>query len=370
MKSQQIKRRFNLITDDITLIANNQKISGWESVSITRGIEICPSHFDFTMTEFYPGETEKILVKPGDSCVVKIGNDTVITGYVNRYIPSITPTSHTIRIVGRGKCQDLVDCSAEYPHGQITESTVLVIAQKLAHYYGIKVVEIGAEGGKPIKQLNQIRGETAYQIIERICRWRAPLCYELADGSLCLSRAGTSKMSSGFTEGQNAQFATMSFSDDQRFFEYQGYLISARIFGDISPVNEFTWVELDGGISRNRKLMIIAETGDPEGGEVLKKRVTWECNRRIGRGNQLTLTADSWRDKKGKLWEPNSLVLVDFPNLRINKKMWLISEVTYHLDDNGTTADLVIMPPQAFDVQPINLMPGMSDFVPENKQSK
>ncbi|MGI4800703.1 MAG: hypothetical protein ACRYG8_43120, partial [Janthinobacterium lividum] len=36
-------------------------------------------------------------------------------------------------------------------------------------------------------------------------------------------------------------------------------------------------------------------------------------------------------------------------------KTWLISEVTYRRDDNGTHADLVLMPPDAFALAPSSL---------------
>ena len=44
--------------------------------------------------------------------LVKIGADLVLTGYVDRYSSSISAGQHTIRVEGRSKSEDLVDCSA------------------------------------------------------------------------------------------------------------------------------------------------------------------------------------------------------------------------------------------------------------------
>ena len=93
--------------DDLTLIANNLSISGWESIRVTRGIERCPNDFEISMTERFPGEADGVVVKPGDPCTVKIGDDLVITGYIDRYHPSITPTGHTVRITGGGSVRTL-----------------------------------------------------------------------------------------------------------------------------------------------------------------------------------------------------------------------------------------------------------------------
>jgi prophage tail gpP-like protein len=38
-------------------------------------------------------------------------------------------------------------------------------------------------------------------------------------------------------------------------------------------------------------------------------------------------------------------------------KDWLISTVTFRKDQSGTHADLVLMPPRAFEVQPSTLNP-------------
>lgn len=58
-----------------------QQVQGWTSVRITRGIERCPSDFEVGLTELYPGEANDLVVQAGDTCIVKIGNDTVITGH-------------------------------------------------------------------------------------------------------------------------------------------------------------------------------------------------------------------------------------------------------------------------------------------------
>jgi len=104
--------------DTLTLVAGGQLLTGWESASITRGIEIMPSSFEIGLTEKYPGRAADIVVKPGEPCVVLIGNDPVVTGTIDRTLPAMAPRQHTVHIHGRSKCEDLVDCSAGvYPSG-------------------------------------------------------------------------------------------------------------------------------------------------------------------------------------------------------------------------------------------------------------
>ncbi|MGO8716864.1 MAG: phage baseplate assembly protein [Smithella sp.] len=230
------------ITDgDLTLIANNQAISGWETIRATRGIERCPNDFDISLSEpFSKNDTATIIVKRGDSFKLQIGDDTVITGYIDKYIPFIAPTTHGIRITGRGKCQDLVDCAAEWPSGQISKSSVLTIAKKLASVYpGLNVSasddvqSTEANQTALIPKQNIIIGETAYELIERVCRFRGYLAYELPDGSLYLSQVGTTAAASGFEQGQNVQQASFEMSIDRRYSSYECYYNSIQILNDI-----------------------------------------------------------------------------------------------------------------------------------------
>lgn len=59
--------------DELILTAGGKRISGWDSVRVTRGIERLPSDFDLSLMDYYPGNDEKQLVLPGDSCTVHLG---------------------------------------------------------------------------------------------------------------------------------------------------------------------------------------------------------------------------------------------------------------------------------------------------------
>lgn len=364
-----------MLSNTITLTVGKQIITGWQSIRITRGVERCPNDFDIAMTEYFPaGDFQTVTVKPGEECRVKIGDDTVVTGYVDRFVPRVTPTSHTIRVLGRGRCQDLVDCSAEWENGQILGATALEIATKLAKPYGIEVKESAnskeeAYDQLPIPQTNLILTETPWEIIERICRFRGLLAYEQADGSLYLSRVGDASMGSGFAMADNVQSAVAEHSIDQRYSEYRAKIQSVEVYKDVQADRNVSngndlHTEKDPNVPRHRVMNIIAETGDPGMG-VVKMRAMWEAVRRAGRSTKVYLSTDSWRDKNGRLWEPNTFVPLNLPPLKIvtaKGKGWIIGEVTYKMNQNGTTAELLLMPPEAFTPQPILLQPFLGEL--------
>ncbi len=105
--------------DRISLSAGGQVYSGWTKVSITRSLENMAGSFDLELTYKWQGSDDKYKafvepIKQGQPCVVKIGNDTVITGYVDDWVPSYDENQVIIAVSGRDKTADLVDCSVEY----------------------------------------------------------------------------------------------------------------------------------------------------------------------------------------------------------------------------------------------------------------
>lgn len=347
--------------DDLTLITGTRKLSGWQGVRVTRGIERMPSDFDIEFTERFPGEAEAVVVKPGDACQVRIGDDLVVTGYVDRFMPSIDGQRHTLRVTGRSKCQDLVDCSAEWDSNQISSASVLSISQKLAAPYGITVSALD-DVGPPIPQINLLWGETPYSVIERITRANALLAYDAPDGNLILARVGTGKHGSGFEQGKNVERATAMFGMDLRFSEYVVRMLNMNPVGETGTAGDVLVTVDDKEVPRHRRRTIIAETGVVAAG-LAERRGLWEAARRAGRSYCVQLTADSWRDGEGMLWTPNRLVRIQLPSLKIPNVQWIVAEVTYRRDRTGTAADLVLMPPDAFAVAPVVLMPTLNDVV-------
>lgn len=357
---------------------NNRTISGWTNVRVTRGIERCPSDFEISFTEPEDGVSQ-VIVQQGDWVQVQLGNDVVLTGFVDRYEPSISEREHMVRIVGRSLCQDLVDCAAFLPGGQILGQTVDNIAKTLCAYYGITVnVAPGTDVGAPIAQLNIIAGDSIYNVLEILCRYRGLLLYDQADGSLMLASGGQASNSStsgpigtrvaasGFTQGVNVKSASVSMSMDNRFSQYDAVYQGLDTCLDVGNGGNVVTTVLDSTVPRFRYHVIVSENVSG-GAAVAEQRANWDLARRMGRSFTVRLTTDSWRDAAGVLYEPNTLVDIDLPALKLPKKRWLISEVTYKRNDQGTTADLVIMPPQAFYQEPIIINPVAPDIAPVNQ---
>lgn len=95
-----------------------------------------------------------------------------------------------------------------------------------------------------------------------------------------------------------------------------------------------------------------------------------EAARRYGQSQALRLEIDRWRDAAGALWEPPLLIHVQLPHLKTTGKLWAIGEVTYHMDEQGTKAKLVVMPKAAFEPESISLMSFYQDVPPNVGKAK
>lgn len=95
----------------VSLLVNGSRYEGWLSVSIGHGIDQLAGSYSLEITDKWAGQTSGWAIQAGDSCVVKIGEDTVITGYVDVVDSTLDKESHSINVQGRDKTGDLVDCA-------------------------------------------------------------------------------------------------------------------------------------------------------------------------------------------------------------------------------------------------------------------
>ena len=338
------------MADDVTLTIGGATVSGWTSVRVTRGMERIPADFDIAMTEHYPDSLE-VTVSAGAPCVLAIGGDTVITGYVDRTSAQVDAHNQALSVSGRGKCEDLVDCAAHYDGFQFVNATAADIAAALAKPYGITVRALAP--GLVIPQYMLNVGDTVYTVIDRVCKISQLLCYEDTDGNLVIGPLSTDEAAGGFALGVNVERAGYTRDMSQRFSEYRVYLVGTASLLDAGaqPFSEYTVP--DRLVPRYRPKAFIAETNDA-GATVSNQHAQWECNRRIGRGNVVTVTVSSWRDSAGRLYAPNTLAALSMPQLKlVDGQKFIIGEVTYRRDMGGTACDLILMPPQAFQPEPI-----------------
>ena len=334
---------------EVILYVGNKRYGGWKDVTIRRGIEQISGTFELSVTDRWSGQDQAWQVHQGDECSVKVGDTVLIKGYVDEVLPFFANEDHGVTIVGRDKTGDLVDCSAISKTGEWKGRTLLQVAEDIAKPFGISVTDtVGLS--ETFKQSALQEGETAFEALERAARMRGVLLVSDEDGNLVITRAGTSRVNTALVQGQNILSARGSFSFRDRF---STYICKGQNVGlDLSTPEQNSQPKgeaPDSQVKRYRPLIIVAEDiADSKG---LKDRAMWEAAVRMGRSARPVITVQGWEHDAG-LWLPNTLVRVDCPYLYLAEEL-LIVAVTYQVNDRGTTAELELCRPAAFDLRAV-----------------
>ena len=347
-------------TNEVTLVIGGVRWSGWQEVSIAVGCEVSCASFNLSVTERFPTNPTGIDILPGQTCQVYAGSDVLVTGFVDRYEASLAPDVHRVRIVGRGRCCDLVDCDVDLkktvPNGQISAPQIVSLARTLCGQFKIPVTTVGTVSTDAAPFLNFPFGTKPWDLITTFARWKALLVYENTSGELVISPVGSASHASGFAQGMNIQEANVSFDMDSRFSTYQpeqlptvqlltGAASDTEVFGESPAIT-------DSAVPRPRLHYIVSNLFY-QNQHLCELEAKWEMSRRYGRSQAVTLVCDSWRDSAGQLWTPNQFAMVDIPALKLRQRNWIVGSVEFRLDlETGTTAVVTLMPKEAFIPEP------------------
>ncbi|HZT88912.1 MAG TPA: hypothetical protein VFA12_13150 [Stellaceae bacterium] len=350
--------------DELTVVCGNMVLGGWTRVRVVAGVELCPRYFEVETTERYPGDYGlPASLTPGSLCQVFLGEDAVLTGYLDIYHPAYDANSHTVRLSGRSLVEDIVDCSIDMDalggkSWEIRAATLGQAAKILCDPYNVQVsLPDGDPPLDPSIPFTAQPGQTVYALIEEIARSVNMWVWDDADGNLVLSNNTIRAATCSLVEGQNIERAEVELRMDQRYSRID-VIGQNPVYGvdDKITVNMATSA-IDNQVPRKRVLQIIFDSPGPDI-KWAQQLANWERNRRAGRSQLVRCRVSSWREQPGTqsqpgpLWQPASTVNVQLPSLKIQGSM-VVSQVQWMKDEErGTTCELVLMPPWGLEVQP------------------
>jgi len=337
---------------DVVLEVNGREYRGWKSIRITRSIESLSGSFAMEVSERWNGQSAPWPISEGDECTVRLGEDVIITGYVDTRDMDLTAEEHAFRVTGRDKAADLIDCSAVLDAWEFTGVGVLEIAQRVAEPFGIAVSLADAVLAPPAPHRVVVNpGERAYEVIDRACRLSGLFPISDGLGNVLLTRAGAEMTATPLVEGGNILEASAQYDQSAVYSKYivigqqQG---QDQLFGTAAA--DVRAEAKDKDVTRSARVLMIRA----EGGVTIQQaqdRANWEATIRRARSLVIYVTVQGWEQKGGSLWPLNAEVMIDAKFLGVSGPM-LISEVTYSLSDAGTTTQLTLRPPGSFAPQP------------------
>lgn len=335
---------------DVRLYVANKIYTGWKTANVASAIDQAASSFTVTLSASFTNGVAVLPVAPGAACRVELDGQVVITGFFDGITGSYFDKNHDYSITGRSAIGDLVDCSAIVKGGEFRNQTVDAIARVICKPFGINVIVAdGVDVGAPLPK-HRVDDGTGHEVIERACRRRGLLLSSSVTGDLVIDQVGNKKIKTALVFGENIKGASGRFAFNNRFSEYR---VKGQSTGgddiDLAQQVQSVAIERDPGVKRYRPLVIDAEEGELD----LSKRGRFEASTRLGRSSQITYTVEGWLHDEG-VWEPNVLVRVVDPYYRIDG-WFLISSVVLSYGEDGTQAQITVMPKEAFTVQKLTI---------------
>ncbi|AVE50832.1 phage tail protein [Serratia marcescens] len=340
------------MSEELTLHVDGKIWGGWTDMTINRSLESIAGEFDLTITARWSAAAPR-TIKPGMPCLVNIGGDRVLTGYIDDFIPSYDAENVAIRVLGRDKTGDLVDSSVVDKSGQWRGQKLEALAAMLCKPYGIEVIT-ETDTGDAFSGVTLEQGETVFELLDRLAKQRGVLMTSDAWGRLIITRASTRRASVALVLGENILAARGRFSWQGRASQYivKGSVAAGGSTWDDQPakvVGGRQVIVTDSEITRYRPKILVNEDNLTVGGA--SARGEWYKARMQGEANTTEITVAGWREngETGPLWQPNLLVPVkdDIQQLDVT---WLIKTVSFMEGDSGRVTVLSLVPPESMDM--------------------
>jgi prophage tail gpP-like protein len=339
--------------DDPRLKVAGQSYGGWTSVRVFRSLERIAGCFALTFPERFGDEPKRRPFTLGAPCTVTLGDEPVIDGYIDRLTIAYDGDGHDVRLEGRDRVGDLVDCSAVHSPDEWHEIGLPELVSILGEPFNVAVTtEPGLDLGRPFARFKVQQGESAFEAVERACRQRAVLPTSDGKGRLLLTRAGRHDMGT-LSLGHDIISANAKFSDRKR---YSRYIVKGqrpandRFNGPVATAAVAT--AEDPNIRRDRPLLLLAE--EPGDAEILAQRAKWEATIRAGRARSVAVTLRDWR-RDGRLWAPGASVAYSDPFMGLTEAArMIVAKVEFTVSDKtGPHTRLELRSEAAFAPNPL-----------------
>lgn len=349
--------------NEITLLVGTDKLKGWKTVSVNRALDALADTFDFSMVDVW-GDEDSPLV-PYEECKIYIEKTTqgqrkkslVLTGYIDTVDIKAESRMLSVKINGRSKTCDLVDCSAEYlPSNSWNNTQLSTIIRDLMFPYNVDLdfISSSASGNDANLSLTVNAGETIYEIIGRECRKRGIFPVTNPSGNLELITTGDRISQDKIILGENIVEASIVFDYANRFGTYK---VKAQKQGKgdawINSTNQIGAESTDSVFgSRSRtKIIVLDGTGTIKDAQ---NTANWEAQVRAGKTGKLVVKIPSWHQSNGELWEVGTLVYCDIPPLKIREQL-LVNNINFSQDDGGTVAQLELVNADTYSPSPTKI---------------
>ncbi len=323
----------------ITLIVGGFAYTAWKSMSVKYTARSPEISFEITAADEAPDLLSAAWIfEPGTPCQLLANGSLLVDGYINDLEPSIGPNEHTIRVAGRSKSQDCVDCTIEHGSYEWKNKDLKQILNDTGNNTVFNTDETLKKF--PVKRANV--GQTVFNFGDRIARTEGMYLTGQRDGTVMITKHGKKQHAFAIVEGVNLISGNSKFSDRQRHEKYK--VKGQTPTGTGKDATQVDKEEKDSGAREGRIRHFTPDQNLPKDkAEEEAKRIKKE---RQGNSVRATVTVQGFRDDGGTIWTAGWLIFVQSTMLRLADNL-AIDEAELKQDASGSFATLSLVDPRA-----------------------
>jgi prophage tail gpP-like protein len=273
-----------------------------------------------------------------------LGGTLIIRGAVYSIEPSLLDNSRTATLEGWSKPIDIVDSTSKAPY-EAKNITLRQRALDLVSPLGIEVI-FSVIKDEPFDRVAIEPTETIFDHLAKLASQRGILITSTELGELKFTQAASGAPVGTIeeTSGDGMEF-TAKFDGRKRYNIYKAIAQTPGRKRKGGGNTKFQ-ISKDEAIPKSRTLTFHCD--ETKSGE-MKKAADWRRSKQVADALTIPLRVSSWYGPDGNLWKENTLLTVKSKTIFVPDGFdFLIRSVEYGFDENGTTADLSLIPPQVY----------------------
>jgi prophage tail gpP-like protein len=329
------------------LITSRGIFEDWESVWVQHRWAESTPQFRFTAVERepIPNLWDKLQFRPGDWVNITLGGQLALQNglIVSRQV-AYDANQHGVQLEGKSLTYFAAKSSVDHPDGNFDGMTFEQVAHAvLDKYQGMSIATIGTLNPRVFQYLQNEKGETNWDFLERIARVRGIVLGSDHLGHFLLIGNHTYPVVANLVEGVNILSCQCVIQIEDLRGYYEVVSQGAGTDGNSGTAVSEPHGDAPGTGPATSKVITpspVPVTGQDELTEMAQNEAVWSEGTYV----QATITSQGWMMPGAKeLWRAGTNVFVNSP-MAILDQVMKIRTVTFSQDQRGTltTLDLVV----------------------------
>lgn len=329
-----VQNDFNLVVDGLRIPV----VAG----RVNRSLDTAADAWSATVA-WRPGENESVdsRLRPFSygRASVYLGDTLAVNGVLYRVETLLDGAGSSKTLTGYSFTADAVDSTVRPPYER-RNVRLEDVAAALVAPIGVKA-EFDTDTGGVFERVTATKTETIFSHLRKLAAQRAVLVSNTPRGDMLFTRAATSGAPVGtLREGDSFVLSWAADFDGRK--RYSAY----RISGQTPLSNTVVGISTDTNVPRTR---FVTKDADESSLGNIQRAADWERSKTVASALSIRLPVAGWLAPNGSLWSPNTLVTVVSPTLDLtNGFTFLIKGVEFLFSNEGSTAELSLVPPQVY----------------------